>query len=160
MSYRDVCSRSTCGFVLGVTAWIAGAGFATAQTPAPASAPSAVTTPAVPPLPNRLNAVLPAWLRVRGEFRERMEGVDNAGFVSGRDDVFWLSRFRFNATMTPSQSLSFQIQVQDARVSQKDVGTTGTPFKAAFDLRMAFADLGASAGQATVRLGRQELAFG
>ena len=34
-----------------------------------------------PPLLNRANEVLPAWLRVRGEFRERMEGFDGLGFI-------------------------------------------------------------------------------
>jgi hypothetical protein len=32
---------------------------------------------------NRANQKLPAWLRVRGEFRERFEGFDNLGFTEG-----------------------------------------------------------------------------
>jgi hypothetical protein len=113
-----------------------------------------------PPLPNRLNLVLPKWIRVRGEFRERMEGFENSGYTSGRDDVYWLSRLRLNATLIPSRDLSFQVQVQDARVAKKQVGATGAPFKAAVDVRMAFADVGAATGPFTVRAGRQELAFG
>jgi hypothetical protein len=127
----------------------------TAQTQTPIAA-----APARPPLPNRLNDALPSWLRVRGEFRERMEGFDGAGFDSTRDDLYWLSRFRFNATVTANESLSFQAQVQDARVAKKTVGPTGTPFKAPFDLRMAFADIGAATGPVTVRAGRQELVYG
>jgi len=139
----------------------------TAPQPAQATPqPAAQTTPTAPaapprvPLPNRLNTVLPAWLRVRGEFRERFEGFENLGFNSTRDDTYWLSRFRLGATVTPSKALSFQVQVQDARVGKKTVGPTGTPFRAPFDLRMAFADVGNAKGPATIRAGRQELAYG
>ena len=124
------------------------------QTP-PAAAPAAR-----PPLPNRLNEVLPSWLRLRGEFRERVEGFENSGFVADRDDAYFLSRFRFNVAVTASPQLSFQAQVQDARVAKKTVGPTGTPFKAPFDLRMAFADVGNAKSPIAVRVGRQELAFG
>ena len=125
-----------------------------AQTSAPA-APAAR-----PPFPNRLNSALPSWLRVRGEFRERMEGIDGLGYNETREDLYWLSRFRFNATATASTHLSFQAQVQDARVAKKTVGPTGPPFRAPFDLRMAFADVGAASGPITVRAGRQELVYG
>jgi len=81
-------------------------------------------------LPNRLNDVLPSWLRMRGEFRERVEGFSNLGFNQVRDDLYYLSRFRFNATVTPSPALAFQLQLQDARVGQKTVGPTTTPFTA------------------------------
>jgi hypothetical protein len=127
---------------------------ATAQNaaPAPAAAPT--------PLPNRLNAVLPSWLRLRGEYRARMEGLDNSGFVAGRDDVFWLGRVRINAAVTPSRWLGFQLQVQDARVAEKEFGNVAAPFKAALDVRTAFTDLGASNARVALRVGRQELAFG
>lgn len=103
---------------------------------------------------------MPAWLRVRGEFRERVEGFDGGGFVEDRRDLYYLSRIRLNATVTPSRRISFQVQAQDARVAQKTVGPTGAPFKAPFDLRMAFADVGDAKSPIAVRAGRQELAFG
>lgn len=130
------------------------------QTPA---APPAQVTPAPgpkPPIFNRANQVMPNWLRVRGEFRERVEGFDGAGFVDDRQDLYYLTRVRLNAAVTPTRLLSFQVQVQDARVARKTVGPVGVPFKAPFDLRMAFADVGDAKSPFALRAGRQELAFG
>ena len=45
-------------------------------------------------------------------------------------------------------------------MASKDVGTAASPFKAAFDVRTAFADIGAPNARVAARLGRQELAFG
>jgi hypothetical protein len=122
--------------------------------------PAPAGVAAKPPILNRANELLPQWFRLRGEFRERMEGFDGLGFTTTRDDLYWLSRVRLNASVTASKQLSFQAQVQDARVAKKTVGPTGTPFKAPFDLRMAFADIGSPTGHVTVRAGRQELVYG
>ena len=133
---------------------------APAATPVALAAQVAPATPAPSlPLPNRLNEVMPSWLRVRGEFRERVEGFDNLGFSSTRDDVYYLSRFRFNATATTKYAVA-TVQLQDARVARKTVGTTGTPFTAAFDLRQGFADVGKPTSKLAGRFGRQELAYG
>jgi hypothetical protein len=146
--------------------WIAWAVAAALSTPARAQEttaphpPAASTTLAKPPFPNRANDLMPGWLRVRGEFRERFEGFDGAGFVDGRDDTYWLSRFRFNATVIANRALAFQVQTQDARVGDKQVGVTGAPFQGTFDLRLAFADLGSTTSRVVVRAGRQELFYG
>jgi hypothetical protein len=103
--------------------------------------------------------VLPSWLRVRGEFRERVEGFENSGFNETRDDMYYLSRFRFNAMATGTY-MAATVQVQDARVGNKTVGPTGTPFTATFDVRQAFADLGTAKSPIVARVGRQELAYG
>jgi len=125
----------------------------------PASAAQQAPPPAKPPYLNRANELMPTWLRVRGEFRERVEGFDNSGFNESRDDMYYLSRFRFNATAT-SKLVAVTVQAQDARVGKKTVGPTGTPFKAAFDLRQAHADVGTLKSPVVGRVGRQELAFG
>ena len=138
-------------------------GATTPATPAAAQSaqPAAQTVPTSSlPFTNRVNPALPTWLRFKGEFRERWEGFDGLGFNETREDYYWLSRFRFGAVVTPSKQLSFQVQVQDARVGKKTVGATGTPFRAPFDLRMAYGDIGATTGPATLRAGRQELAYG
>src|SRR5688572_13206993 len=125
---------------------------------APAAAPPQV--PQKVPIFNRANQKLPAWLRVRGEFRERVEGFQNLGFTDGRDDGYALSRVRFNVAVTPNKHLSFQANVHDARVGGKTVGPTTAPFRGPFDLRTAFADIGSSTAPVAARIGRQELAFG
>ncbi len=102
---------------------------------------------------------MPSWLRIRGELRERAEGLVNAGFIADRDDVYYLSRFRFTTTLT-SKAVSATIQLHDARVGDKSVGPAGAPFKAAFDLRQAAADIGSAKAPIAVRVGRQEIAFG
>ena len=135
----------------------------TATAASPAAAPQQIPAPPAaskPPVPNRFNEVLPAWLRVRGEFRQRVEGFDSFAFTPGRDDTYSLSRVRLNATVTPSASFSVQAQVQDARVAKKDVGPTAAPFRGPFDLRLAFADIGSATAPVAARIGRQELAFG
>ena len=102
---------------------------------------------------------MPSWLRVRGEFRERVEGFDNAGFVSGRDDIVLpvpLPLHRHGV----EQVMAATVQVHDARVGDKSVGATGSPFKASFDLRQAVVDIGGAKAPVVARLGRQEIAFG
>jgi len=103
---------------------------------------------------------MPSWLRVRGEFRERLEGFKNSNFTDGRDDAYALSRVRFNVAVTASKHLAFQVNVHDARVANKDVGPTTAPFRGPFDLRTAFADVGDARAPIALRLGRQELVFG
>jgi hypothetical protein len=125
----------------------------------PTDQPPVSPPPRHPPFPNRLNEVLPAWLRVRAEFRERIEAFDNAGFVGERDDTYYLSRLRFTATATRS-IVSAMVQVHDARVGDKHVGPTAAPFTAALDIRQAFVDIGTATMPIVARLGRQDIAFG
>ena len=140
----------------------------TATTPAPpqASAQPAAQAPVQspaprPPLPNRFNDVTPKWLTLRAEYRDRMEGGTNIGFTSGRDDLYNLSRFRFDVAVKPSPAFSVLVQAQDARVQEKDVGSTTAPFRNTFDLRQGYADIGnAEKGSPTLRVGRQEMFFG
>jgi hypothetical protein len=137
---------------------------AAAPPPETAAQPQVATQlasppPNRPPFPNRANEVLPSWLRVRGEFRERVEGFSNSGFVDERDDGYFLSRVRLTATAT-GKVVAATVQVQDARVGGKSVGPTGAPFTSAFDLRQGFVDVGSAKATVALRAGRQEIAFG
>ena len=110
--FTSVSSCVPCAVFLCATL-LAPTGVASAQAPSSQSSetdaqPVAATQlaspppapPNRPPFPNRANEVMPSWLRVRGEFRERVEGFSNAGFVEERDDAYFLSRVRLTATAT------------------------------------------------------------
>src|SRR5688572_18061509 len=133
--------RATSAFLFGL--FMLGADTSSLRAQQTSQQPAAPITPTAPSAPfvNRANELMPSWLRVRGEFRERMEGFTGAGFTEGRDDLYWLSRFRFNATVSPSPLFAFTVQAQDARVARKTVGPTSAPFRGTFDLRAAYADL-------------------
>jgi hypothetical protein len=151
-------SRSV--FFSAVLLAIPAIGLAQAPPSTPTSSAAQIAPAPRPPVFNRANDVMPAWLRVRGEFRERMEGFDGAGFIENQKDVYYLSRLRLNASITPTRLLSLQVQAQDARVAKKTVGPVSTPFTAPIDLRMAFADIGDAKSAVAVRAGRQELVYG
>jgi hypothetical protein len=112
------------------------------------------------PPPDVRARVLPDWVRVRGEFRGRLEGARHPGFSLDREDLYWLNRFRVGATVTPSTFLALHAEVQDARVARKHIGPTGAPFAATIDLRQAHVHLGTDTSAVAARVGRQELAFG
>ena len=96
--------------VLAAIALVVPAAFAQQpqQAPTPAAqtlAPAAQVAPAPkPPVFNRVNDVMPAWLRIRGEFRERVEGFDGAGFVEDRRDLYYPD-FRSSGTKAPLSPL-------------------------------------------------------
>lgn len=155
------CRHRRSGFLILIgTAALLMSSNVSAQVSIPPVAASAQPPAARPPVQNRANEVLPAWIRVRAEFRERMERADAIGYVADRRDTFWLSRLRLNTTVTAARLLSFQVQLQDARVADKDIGAGGSPFSAPIDVRTAFADIGSTTTPLSVRVGRQELVFG
>jgi hypothetical protein len=136
---------------------------ATPAPPAQQAAPAAQAPPAPAPRApvfNRANEHLPAWLRLRAEFRERVEGFRGIGYVEDRDDAYALSRVRVNVAVTAKPWLSFQTNLHDARVAGKQVGPTTAPFRAPFDIRTGSADVGTAKSPVALRVGRQELAFG
>src|SRR6185295_17059627 len=82
-------------------------------------------------------------------------------YTSGRDDLYNLSRFRFDVAVKPSPVFSVLVQAQDARVQRKDFGPTTAPFRDTLDLRQAYAEIGnTQKGFLSVRAGRQEMFFG
>src|SRR5439155_5870576 len=120
---------------------------ASAQTPTPA---------ATQPVPLGVNGQLTPWLQVRGELRTRIEGFTGGGFTDN-EDAYWMDRFRLNAMIRPSKSVSFVVQGQDSRVFDKAAGSQAPAFRDTLDLRIAYGEFGSTT---SVRIGRQELAFG
>jgi hypothetical protein len=109
---------------------------------------------------NRANDHLPTWLRVRAEYRERVEGGQSLGFTEGRDDFYALGRIRLNVAATPNPNLSFQLGLHDTRVADKEIGPIAPCCRDPFDVRTGFADIGGAKSPVSVRVGRQELAYG
>lgn len=108
------------------------------------------------PTPLAVDGQLTPWLQVRGEFRARVEGFTGGGF-SDNSDAYWMDRFRLNATVSPTRSMKYVLQVQDARAFDKTTGSQVAPLRDLLDLRMAYGEFGSTN---TVRIGRQELVFG
>lgn len=108
------------------------------------------------PQPLGLDGQLTPWLQVRGEFRARIEGFDGGGFADTQD-AYWLDRFRLNATVRPTPSVGFFVQLHDARAFDKTAGGLLAPMRDTLDLRQAYGEFGTTT---SVRVGRQDLAFG
>jgi hypothetical protein len=151
MRLRSSFVVSTCAFVLGGIARIAAAQQPSSPPPSAAPAPSA-------PAPLGPGGQLTPWLQVRGEFRTRIEGFTGGGFTPGNDDAYWMDRFRLSATLSPSKSVSFFVQMQDARAFDKTTGGLLPPMRDTLDLRQAYGEV--TSTHATVRIGRQDLVFG
>ena len=104
---------------------------------------------------------MPGWLRVGVEHRGRLEGFTGGGFAAGREDLYWLNRFRVTARLSPRPRLTAAIQAQDARVEGRNGAIAGAPFRDQLDVRLAYADVGSfEKSRLAVRAGRQELVFG
>lgn len=110
--------------------------------------------------PSPTPAAPPPRLLVRAEVRERVESLAGASFVPARDDAYWLTRVRVDATVTPLRQLRFFGQLQDGRVADKSVPPFTAPFSAPIDLRQAWGEVGTPMSWVSVRAGRQELAYG
>jgi hypothetical protein len=149
---RFVQTISTCLFAAIVLTTLASAQpVAQAQ---PQVAP--IQSPPTSPLPLGVNGQLAPWFQVRGEFRARVEGFEGGGFTPN-EDAYWMDRFRINATITPAKSVAFVVQAHDARAFRKTVGSQLAPFRDTMDLRIAYGEVGS---KHSLRVGRQELAFG
>jgi hypothetical protein len=140
--------------------FLAIAALVSSPTVAAAQAPPAAPSTQKPPTAFA-QIDLPAWMRVGVEHRGRLEGFSGAGFAAGREDVYWLNRFRVTARFTMKPWLSAAVQAQDARVEGRNGTITGAPFRDQFDLRLAHVDVGNfEKSRFAVRGGRQELVFG
>ncbi len=127
--------------------------FAQAAPPTP--------TPGNKLLSEVLNAELPKWLQIGGEYRARVEGFTGGGFKVNTDDAYLLSRLRLNMTIRPESWLKFGFQAQDARVFWKNQSPAVPPYQDTFDLRQTYIEIGdVEKSRLSFRGGRQELAFG
>jgi hypothetical protein len=143
-----------------------------AQSAAPAQAESAPAqasshsggadpdTPAWLHPVDELNEILPHWLRMGGEYRDRFEGPQGVGFAPARD-AYLLDRLRVNAAVQPKSWLLFYGEVQDARIFFNDHVATSVSYQDTWTLWQAYPQLGSStSGWIDVLAGRQVLRFG
>jgi hypothetical protein len=124
-----------------------------AQTP-----PQVVAPPSTVPVAIGPSGRLTGWLQIRGEFRARLEGYQDGAFKPENSDGYLLDRFRINVTVAPSKVAKAVVQLQDARAFDKTTGQMANPVRDILDVRLAYGEFGGARN--TVRVGRQELAFG
>ena len=130
---------------------------ATPSTPPQSTAAGAGWTPAT-----EINSWLPHWLKLSGEFRDRVEGHTAYGFKPGTDDQFDLTRVRLGLDFTPSSWFHAFVQARDAEVlGAENPAYTTNNMKDVFDLSQAFVEFrNAENGWFSLKAGRQELYFG
>lgn len=122
-------------------------------------APKQKDTPVT--LQSGLGDELPAWLTLSGEFRFRFENLQGLGYSEASDDGYGLTRTRLEVGIRPVSWLNFGIQAQDSRApgirpALSNSGGVRDPF----DLRQAYAEIGASQSPASLKVGRQALIYG
>ncbi len=118
--------------------------------------------PALMPLEELNENVLPSWLQFNGQYRTRTEESGNVKFTS-KSDTYDLSELRLMMTIAPTKWLQFVGETQDARVFFNGDGPIHSlpPYQNTFDIRQAYVQVGdASEGWATAVFGRQMLSFG
>ena len=108
----------------------------------------------------RLDEALPDWLRIGGEYRNRLESPAGIGRADV-NDFYLLSRLRVNATIQPTPWLGFHGEVQDARIFFNHHTPAANPYEDTWTLWEGYAQVGSSTqGWVDVLAGRQALRFG
>ena len=112
-------------------------------------------------LQSGLGEELPGWLSLSGEFRFRFENLQGLGYSEDNHDGYGLTRTRLEVGIRPISWLNFEIQAQDSRApgirpALSNSGAVRDPF----DLRQAYAEIGASQSPASLKVGRQALIYG
>ena len=108
----------------------------------------------------KLDESLPEWLRLGGEYRNRLEGPTGIGFAGTRDS-YLLDRLRVHATIQPKEWLRFHGEVQDARIFFNHHTPNSNPFEDSWTLWEGYTQLGSSTtGWVNVLAGREVLIFG
>jgi hypothetical protein len=123
---------------------------------APSRDPAAGWTPAA-----YLNARLPHWLRLGGEFRNREEGRTGYGFTPGKDDAYGLTRLRIGFDINPNSWFHGFVQARDSEVIGANPKNVTSSMKDVFDLSQAYIEFrNGENGWFSLKTGRQEMFFG
>ena len=112
-----------------------------------------------PSLSEKLEEMLPRWLRFTGEVRDRAEGYENNGFKPNSSDLYDLGRIRIGMLIAPTNWIRFFIATQDSEVFDKNPKIP--PYQNKWDINQAYFELGETEVSGWgLRVGRQELYFG
>jgi hypothetical protein len=107
-----------------------------------------------------LNDHLPGWLRLGGEYRNRVEGPSGIGYTGTRD-FYLLNRLRVWVNIQPKEWLTFHGEVQDSRIFFNRHIPNGNPYEDSWTLWEGYARVGSGpGGWVDVLAGRQVLEFG
>jgi len=107
----------------------------------------------------KLDEVLPKWLFIGGEYRNRWEGPIGINYT-GTNDFYLLDRLRVRVTIRPKQWLSFHGELQDARIFFNHHIPNANPYQDTFTLWEGYPQIGSSTkGWFDVLAGRQVLQF-
>jgi Alginate export len=108
----------------------------------------------------KLDESLPLWLRIGGQYRNRLEGPTGIGYARTRD-FYLLGRLRVHVTIQPKPWLRFYGEVQDSRIFFNHHIQNGNPYEDSWTLWEGYAQIGSSTdGWVDAVAGRQVLAFG
>jgi Alginate export len=107
-----------------------------------------------------LNERLPKWLRIGGQYRNRLESPSGIGYARTRD-FYLLDRLRVHATIKPKEWLRFHAEVQDSPIFFNHHIPNANPDEDSWTLWEGYAQIGSSTeGWVDVVAGRQVFAFG
>jgi len=118
--------------------------------------PNAGWTPA-----DAINAWLPHWLRLSGEFRDRGEGRTGYSFKPGNNDEYDLTRTRIGFDITPTSWFHAFVQARDSEVIGANPKNVTSSMKDVFDLNQGYVEFrNGENGWFSFKAGRQELYLG
>ncbi|HEV2424386.1 MAG TPA: alginate export family protein [Terriglobia bacterium] len=122
----------------------------------PVAAADAGWTPAT-----AINAWLPHWLKLSGEFRNREEGRTGIGFKPGNSDAYGLTRLRIGLDVTLNSWFHGFVQARDSEVLGANPKNVTSSMRDVFDLSQAYVEFrNGEHGWVNLKAGRQELYFG
>jgi hypothetical protein len=107
-----------------------------------------------------LDEVLPRWLQIGGEYRDRLEGPIGTSFAN-TSDFYVLDRLRVKVAIQPKDWLKFYGEVQDARIFFNHHIPNANPLEDSWTLWQGYAQVGNStSGWVDALAGREVLLFG
>jgi hypothetical protein len=108
----------------------------------------------------RLDELLPHWIQIGGQFRDRAEGQTGLGYAPV-DDAHDLTQLRLGIYIQPTKWLELVGVTQDARAFFNHHVPNLPPYQNIWDIREAYARIGSSSeGWIDLVAGRQIFSFG